>query len=61
MARFIPNAEIHRLRAARVQVRLTGTGQFGAIQAVARSFGVELRPLGLHDPGEARCLPFLGR
>jgi hypothetical protein len=36
MARFIPNAEIHRLRAARVQVRLTGTGQFGAIQAVAR-------------------------
>ena len=52
MARFIPNAEIHRLRAARAQVRLTGTGQFGAIQAVARSVGVELRPLDLHDPGE---------
>ena len=29
-----------------------GPGQFGALQAVAPSFGVELRPLDLHDPGE---------
>ena len=28
-----------------------GPGQFGALQAVAPSFGVELRPLDLHDPG----------
>jgi putative ABC transport system substrate-binding protein len=27
-----------------------GPGQFGALQAVAPSFGVELRPLDLHDP-----------
>jgi putative ABC transport system substrate-binding protein len=31
----------------------SGTGQFGAIQAVAPSFGVEeVRPVGLHDAGE---------
>ena len=30
----------------------SGTGQFGAIQAVAPSFGVELSPVGLHDAGE---------
>jgi putative tryptophan/tyrosine transport system substrate-binding protein len=29
-----------------------GPGQFGAIQAVAPSFGVELRPVDLADPGE---------
>jgi ABC-type uncharacterized transport system substrate-binding protein len=28
-----------------------GPGQFGALQAVAPSFGIELRPLDLHDPG----------
>src|SRR5262245_24242958 len=28
-----------------------GPGQFGALQAVAPSFGVELRPLDLHYPG----------
>ena len=28
-----------------------GLGQFGALQAVALSFGVELRPLDLNDPG----------
>jgi putative tryptophan/tyrosine transport system substrate-binding protein len=27
-----------------------GPGQFGALQAVAPSFGVELRPIDLHDP-----------
>jgi putative ABC transport system substrate-binding protein len=30
----------------------SGTGQFGAIQAVAPSFGVEVSPVGLHDAGE---------
>ena len=29
-----------------------GMGQFGAIQSVAPSFGVELRPVNLRDPGE---------
>jgi putative ABC transport system substrate-binding protein len=29
-----------------------GTGQFGAIQSVAPSFGVELRPIDVHDAGE---------
>ena len=29
-----------------------GTGQFGAIQAVAPSFGVELNPVDLHDADE---------
>jgi putative tryptophan/tyrosine transport system substrate-binding protein len=28
-----------------------GPGQFGALQAVAPSFGIELRPLDLQDPG----------
>jgi putative tryptophan/tyrosine transport system substrate-binding protein len=30
----------------------SGTGQFGAIQAVAPSFGVEVSPIGLHDIAE---------
>lgn len=29
-----------------------GAGQFGAIQAAAPSFGVELRPIGIRDPDE---------
>jgi hypothetical protein len=29
-----------------------GAGQFGAIQSVAPSFGVELRPIDVHDAGE---------
>lgn len=29
-----------------------GAGQFGAIQAAAPSFGVELRPIGIRDPEE---------
>jgi putative ABC transport system substrate-binding protein len=29
-----------------------GTGQLGAIQSVAPSFGVELRPIGVRDAGE---------
>ena len=30
----------------------SGTGQFGAIQAVAPSLGVEVSPIGLHDAAE---------
>ena len=30
----------------------SGTGQWGAIQSVAPSFGVELRPIDVHDAGE---------
>jgi putative ABC transport system substrate-binding protein len=30
----------------------SGSGQFGAIQAVASSFGVELSPIGMRDLGE---------
>jgi putative ABC transport system substrate-binding protein len=30
----------------------SGTGQFGAIQSVAPSFGVELNPVNVRDPGE---------
>ena len=29
-----------------------GTGQWGVIQAVAPSLGVELTPVGVRDPGE---------
>src|SRR5262249_61584189 len=29
-----------------------GSGQLGAIQSVAPSFGVELSPVGVRDPGE---------
>ena len=29
-----------------------GIGQFGAIQAVAPSLGIEVRPVGVHDAGE---------
>jgi ABC-type uncharacterized transport system substrate-binding protein len=29
-----------------------GTGQFAAIQAVAPSLGIEVSPIGVHDPGE---------
>jgi hypothetical protein len=32
-----------------------GSGQFGAIQSVAPSFGVELRPVDVHDGGRDRA------
>jgi len=40
-----------RVAALRDSAIAAGPGQFGALQAVAPSFGVELRPLDLHDPG----------
>jgi ABC-type uncharacterized transport system substrate-binding protein len=33
----------------------SGIGQFGAIQSVAPSFGVELSPIGVHDPRRDRA------
>jgi putative tryptophan/tyrosine transport system substrate-binding protein len=39
-----------RVAALRDSAIAAGPGQFGALQAVAPSFGVELRPLDLHDP-----------
>ena len=39
-----------------------GGGQLGALQAVASSFGVELRPVGLRDPAEIeRAITALAR
>ena len=35
-----------------------GTGQFGAIQSVAPSFGVELTPVNLRDPNEIELSAF---
>ena len=40
-----------RVAALRDSAIAAGPGQFGALQAVAPSFGVELRPVDLHDPG----------
>ena len=38
----------------------SGSGQFGAIQAVASSFGVEVSPVGMGDAAEIeRALEFL--
>ena len=35
-----------------------GIGQFGAIQSVAPSFGVELTPVNVRDPGEIERVDF---
>jgi putative tryptophan/tyrosine transport system substrate-binding protein len=42
---------VTRVAVLRDSAIAAGPGQFGALQAVAPSFGVELRPLDLHDPG----------
>jgi putative ABC transport system substrate-binding protein len=41
---------LRRVAVLRDAAIAAGPGQFGALQAVAPSFGVELRPLDLHDP-----------
>jgi putative ABC transport system substrate-binding protein len=41
-----------RVAVLRDSANPSGTAQFGAIQAVAPSFGVEVSPVGLHDAGE---------
>src|SRR5713101_9110364 len=43
--------QVTRVAVLRDSAIAAGPGQFGALQAVAPSFGVELRPLDLHDPG----------
>ena len=43
---------VKRVGVIRDPAQSSGTGQFGAIQSVAPSFGVELSPIGLRDAGE---------
>jgi putative ABC transport system substrate-binding protein len=43
---------VRRVGVIRDPAQASGTGQFGAIQSVAPSFGVELSPIGLRDAGE---------
>ena len=43
---------VTRVAVLRDPATAAGMGQFGAIQSVAPSFGVELRPVNTRDPGE---------
>ena len=43
---------VTRVAILRDPATAAGMGQFGAIQSVASSFGVELRPVNARDPGE---------
>ena len=43
---------VKRVAVLRTLATLAGPGQFGAIQAVAPSLGVELRPIDTRDAGE---------
>jgi putative tryptophan/tyrosine transport system substrate-binding protein len=43
---------VTRIAVIRDPAITAGIGQFGAIQAVAPSFGVELTPINVHDAGE---------
>src|SRR5262245_39212250 len=43
---------VKRVAVLRTLTTATGPGQFGAIQAVAPSLGVELRPIDTSDAGE---------
>jgi putative tryptophan/tyrosine transport system substrate-binding protein len=47
---IVPN--VTRVAVLRDPAIAAGTGQFGAIQSVAPSLGVELTPVNVHDPGE---------
>lgn len=44
--------DVKRVAVLRDEATTAGIGQFAAIQAVAPSFGVELRPIGLSDIAE---------
>ena len=44
--------QVTRVAVLRDSAIAAGPGQFGALQALAPSLGVELRPVDLHDPGE---------
>jgi putative ABC transport system substrate-binding protein len=43
---------VTRVAVLRYSAIAAGTGQFGAMEALAPSLGVELRPVDLHEPGE---------
>ena len=43
---------VTRVAVLRDPAMAAGTGQFGALQSVAPSFGVELSPVNVRDPGE---------
>jgi putative ABC transport system substrate-binding protein len=43
---------VTRVAVLRDPAMAAGTGQFGALQSVAPSFGVELTPVNVRDPGE---------
>jgi len=43
---------VRRAAVLRDETSVAGVGQFAAIQSVASSLGVELKPLGVHDSGE---------
>jgi len=42
--------QLRRVAVLRDSALAAGPGQFGALQALAPSFGIELRPLDVHDP-----------
>jgi putative ABC transport system substrate-binding protein len=44
--------DVKRVGVIRDPAQSSGTGQFGAIQSVAPSFGIELSPIGVRDAGE---------
>jgi putative tryptophan/tyrosine transport system substrate-binding protein len=44
--------EITRVAVLRDATVASGSGQFGAVQAMAPSLGIEVSPIGLSDPGE---------
>jgi putative tryptophan/tyrosine transport system substrate-binding protein len=50
LKQFAPG--VARVAVLRASAFATGIGQFAAIQAVAPSFGVELRPIDVRDAGE---------
>jgi ABC-type uncharacterized transport system substrate-binding protein len=60
LKQIAPN--VTRVAVLRDSATSSGIGQFAVIQAMAPSFGVELRPIDLHDPGEIeRSVAAFGR
>ena len=52
---------VRRVAVLRDPAIAAGTGQFGAIQSVAPSLGVELTPVNVRDPGEIERVDLGGR
>ena len=48
----IAEPRVTRVAVLRDPTLASGSGQFGAIQAVASSFGVELSPIGMRNASE---------